>query len=123
MSPSVDNPTAQPTNHGFLQHFGLDIRVAALVLIVDNLVFTATWMTAGLLYGVEAVAGVVLGYITYKIQRYWYGDDHHSAMIKALVVALLTAIPVPLSTLLPVGTAGFLGFLHMLLPKRGNRRP
>jgi hypothetical protein len=121
MSPPVDGPAAPTANHGFLQHFGLDVRVAALVLIVDNLVFTATFISAGLLYGVEAVAGIVLAYITYKIQRHWYGDGHDSALIKALIVGLLTAIPVPLSTSLPVGAAGFLGFLHMLLPKRAPR--
>jgi chromate transport protein ChrA len=98
------------------------VRVAALVLIVDSLVFSATFLTAGLLYAVELGAGVVLAYITYKIQRHWYGDGHDSALIKALVVGLLTAIPVPLSSALPVGTAGFLGLIHMLLPKKRSTR-
>jgi len=118
--PSAD-PAAPPAHQGFLQSFGLDVRVAALVLIVDNLVFTATFLSGGLLLGVELLAGAILALITYKIQRHWYGDGHNSALIKALVVGLLTAIPVPLTTSLPVGTAGFLGLVHMLLPKRQNK--
>jgi hypothetical protein len=122
MPPSVDNPTAQPANHGFLQHFGLDLRVVALFVLVDSLVVPGTLISLGVFYVVELIAGAVLGYITYKIQRHWYGDDHHSAIIKALIVFLLTAIPVPVMMNIPVGTAGFLGLLRMLLPKRSTQR-
>jgi hypothetical protein len=118
MAPPVEG-SAPPAHHGgFLQHFGLDVRVAALFLIIDNVVVASSFATLGIFYVAELVAGVVLGLITYKIQRHWYGDDHHSALIKALVVGLLTAIPVPVLPSLPVGTAGFLGLLNMLRPKR-----
>jgi hypothetical protein len=121
MPTPAEAPTQPPQavpRHGFLQTFGLDVRVAALAILVDNMVFGTTLFSLGTLYAIEAVAGFVLGYITYKIQRHWYGDGHDSALIKGLIVGLLTAIPVPLTSSIPVGSAGFLGLLHMLIPKR-----
>lgn len=61
----------------------------------------------------EIGAGVALTFITYKIQRAWYGDDHDSALIKALIVGLLTAIPVPLTSIV-AAPGGILGLLHLL---------
>jgi hypothetical protein len=117
---SVPAPVHKPGRHGFLQTFGLDVRVAALVLIVDGMVFTGTVLTGGVLYAVEVAAGGVLGFITYKIQRHWYGDGHNSALIKGLIVGLLTAIPVPLTSIPIIGPAGILGLLNMFVPKRST---
>jgi hypothetical protein len=41
----------------------------------------------------------------------WYGDDHDSAMIKAGIVGLLTAIPVGIPAIVWV-PSGLLGLLH-----------
>ena len=54
-----------------------------------------------------------LGFIVYKIQRKWYNDDHDSAMIKALIVGLLTAIPVPLTPLVAI-PAGIIGIVKAI---------
>ncbi len=96
---------------GLLQTFGLDFRVAMLAVLVDVMAFSADVVSAGLLYPVEIGAALVLGVVTYKIQRAWYGDDGDSAVIKALVVALITAIPVPILPFL-AGPAGLLGILR-----------
>ncbi len=98
---------------GLVQTFGLDFRVAMLAVIVDVMAFSADVVSAGLLYPIEIVSALILGVITYKIQRAWYGDDRDSAVIKALVIALVTAIPVPISPLL-AGPAGILGILRAM---------
>jgi ABC-type xylose transport system permease subunit len=66
-------------------------------------------------------AGLVLGVITYKAQRHWYGDDRESALIKGLVVGLLTAIPTSLPGLLTV-PSGIIGLAHMLRRKKPEDR-
>lgn len=97
---------------GFVQTFGLDIRVAILAVVIDFLAFSGDIVSLGALYVVEIGAAIVLTFITYKIQRAWYGDDHDSALIKALVIGLLTAIPVPITGIV-AGPGGFLGLIHL----------
>jgi len=117
--PQIRNPrpyfrfqrhTSSP-NKGFSQNFGLDPRIAGLMLIVDLMLNAGDVVSMGLLVPFSVAAGVVLGYITYKAQMNWYGDDKESAKIKAIVVALLTAIPTPLPAILYV-PAGILGLLR-----------
>jgi len=102
---------ALPPNRGFSQNFGLDPRIAGLMLIVDLMLNAGDIVSMGLLVPFSIAAGIVLGYITYKAQMNWYGDDRESAKIKAIVVALLTAIPTPLPAILYV-PAGILGLLR-----------
>ena len=54
---------------------------------------------------------MVLGLIAFKAQMRWYGDDRESAMIKGLILGLLTAIPTPLPALLYI-PSGLLGMVH-----------
>jgi hypothetical protein len=115
----VDNPRpyyrfqaqAPPPNKGFSQNFGLDPRIAGLMLVVDLMLNAGDIVTMGLLVPFSIAAGIVLGYITYKAQMNWYGDDKESAKIKAIIVGLLTAIPTPLPAILYV-PAGILGFFR-----------
>jgi hypothetical protein len=102
---------------GFIQTFGLDYRVALLALLVDFIAFSGDIVSAGLLYPVELGGAVVLSFVTYKIQRSWYEDDRDSALIKAAIVGLLTAIPVPISWIV-VGPGGLLGLLHTIFRRQ-----
>jgi len=106
-----------PHKGGIIQTFGLDVRVAMLAVLVDVLAFSGDVISAGLLYPVELISAVILAVITYKIQKHWYGDDHHSALIKALLIGLITAIPVPISPLF-TGPAGLLGLVRALVGKK-----
>jgi hypothetical protein len=116
--PSVSGSPAHPAAvHGLLGTFGLDPRVALLTVLVDLMANSATIVSAGLLYEVELGAAVVLAFITYKAQRAWYGDGHDSALIKALIVGLLTAIPVPITPLFAV-PGGLIGLLGLFRRKR-----
>ena len=96
--------------------FGLDPRVAFLTFIVDLMLNAEEFATMGLLFPLSVAAGIALGFIAYRAQMKWYGDDSESAMIKAVMLALLTAIPTALPSLL-YGTAGLIGLAHALRRK------
>jgi len=92
---------------GFAQRFGVHPAVAFLTIAVDLMMNFGTAVTWGALWIATIPVGLILGGIAYMAQKKWYGDDHESALIKALIVALLTAIPAPVSPLLiPSGIAG-----------------
>lgn len=97
---------------GFTQLFGLDPRIAFLTFIVDMMLFGGEVLSFGLLIPLSFVAGIVLGFITYRAQMKWYGDDREAALIKGLIIGLLTAIPTPLPAVLYV-PSGILGLVHM----------
>ena len=61
------------------------------------------------LTAVSTVCGIILGIITYLAQKKWYDDDKESAVIKALIVGFLTAIPagLPGYLVIPSGIIGF----------------
>jgi hypothetical protein len=96
---------------GFTQIFGLDPRIAFLMFVVDSMLFGGNVLTFGLLIPISIVAGLVLGFVTYRAQLKWYGDDRESALIKSMAVGLLTAIPTPLPAILYV-PSGVLGLIH-----------
>ena len=101
-------PVQSQASRGVAAMFGLDARAAVLVILVDLMVFGADVISVGALLPLSIAVSGVLGVIVYKIQTHWFGDDKTSALIKSLIVALLTAIPVPLSPLmaLPGGLIG-----------------
>jgi hypothetical protein len=72
---------------------------------------SADVLSLGLLEPFSVAGGIVLGIIAFMAQKKWYGDDKESALRKALMVALLTAIPSPLPYFLFV-PAGILGFFR-----------
>jgi uncharacterized membrane protein YedE/YeeE len=98
---------------GFGQVFGLDPRVAFLTVVVDSMLFGGQIATLGASTLVSVPAGFVLAGITYRIQRHWYRDDRESAIIKALIVGLLTALPTSLPGLLTI-PSGIIGLVHLL---------
>jgi hypothetical protein len=95
----------------FGQLFGLDPRVAFLTLIVDMMLNAGDVVSMGLLLPVSIMAGAVLGYVAYRAQITWYGDDKESARIKGLILGLLTDIPTPLPEILYI-PAGIIGLLR-----------
>jgi hypothetical protein len=108
-------PRARAISKGLDQIFGLDPRIAFLAFVVDLMLFGTEAATMGMtlpvLIPLAIAAGIVLGRITYIAQMKWYGDDHDSAVIKAGIIGLLTAIPVGIPALLWV-PSGLLGMLH-----------
>lgn len=101
---------------GLGQLFGIHPAIAFLTLVVDLMLFGGELATLGAILPISIGAGVVLGLIAYLAQRKWYGDDQHSAVIKALILAFLTAIPTPLPALVTV-PSGIVGLIHNLRRK------
>jgi len=93
---------------GLAQMFGLDTRAAILAVLVDLMVFAGDTFSLETLVPVGIAVAAGLGFIVYKLQRKYQNDDHDSALIKAMIVGLLTAIPVPLTPLvaIPGGIVG-----------------
>jgi hypothetical protein len=106
----------KPEGRGFDQMFGIDPRIAALTLIVDAMLFGGEILSGGVLIFFSLFVGATLGFIAYRAQRTWYGDDRESALIKAAILALLTAIPTPLPALVSI-PSGILGLVHNLRRK------
>jgi hypothetical protein len=121
VGPGMQMPAGSQGHHsavtkGFGQTFGLDPRVAFVTLIVDLMLNAGEVASMGLLVPVSIAAGAAVGYITYKAQMKWYGDDDESAKIKAVILGLLTAIPTPLPALLYV-PSGLVGLYHKFRKK------
>jgi hypothetical protein len=108
--PSSINPH-HVAARGFAQIFGLHPAVAFLTLMVDTMLFGGDVVTLGTSLPLDITAAGILGFIAYKAQRKWYGDDKESAVIKALTLALLTSIPTNIPAFLYV-PAGILGFFR-----------
>jgi hypothetical protein len=82
--------------------FGLDPRAAVLAVLVDLMVFAGDTFSLETLLPLGIAVAAALGFIVYKLQRKCHSDDHDSALIKAMIVGVLTAIPVPLTPLLAI---------------------
>jgi hypothetical protein len=105
------------TARGFGQVFGLDPRIAFLTIVVDVMLFGGDVATFGVGVLLSALVGIALGVITYKAQKHWYQDDRESAIIKGLIVGLLTAIPTSLPGFLTI-PSGLVGIVHLLRRKK-----
>jgi hypothetical protein len=109
--PAIPSNPHQVAARGFAQTFGLLPGMAFLTVATDIMLHSADVASAGLLIPFSIMGGGVLGYITYKSQMKFFGDDDEAAKIKALIVAFLTAIPSPLPYMLFI-PAGLVGLVH-----------
>ena len=119
VEPPQGNGAVASSRGHFGQMFGLDPRVTLLTLVVDAMLFGGTLATAGAGAILSIPAGIAVGLVAYKAQRHWYGDDRESALIKGLIVGLLTAIPTSLPGFLTI-PSGIVGLVHLF--PRGRKR-
>lgn len=93
---------------GFAQSFGLHPATTLLTVIVDSMLFTGEIATLGMSMIFSLAVSVAVGFLAYRAQQKWYGDDQESAAIKAGILGLLTAIPTALPSFiyLPMGVIG-----------------
>ncbi len=101
---------------GLAQVFGLSPQAAFLAVLVDMLVFTGDTLSLETLLPLGIGIAAVLGLIVYRIQRHSYNDDHNTALTKALIVGLLTAIPVPITPFFAI-PGGLLGIVRAITRK------
>ena len=97
--------------------FGLHPLTAIVLLVVDWMLFGEEIATGGIGWLISLPVGVLLGLAAVMIQKHAYEDENGSAIAKGLVVALLTAIPAPLSSLGLLPLAAF-GTVRVLYPER-----
>lgn len=114
--PPIGIDSHQVAQRSFGQVWGLHPGITLLILVVDTMLFGANAATLGALFPVSLAAACVLGFITYRAQMRWYGDDAENARIKAVILAFLTAIPTPLPAFLYV-PAGVVGLVHLVRRK------
>ncbi len=119
---TLENSPHSAATRGFGQGFGLHPIPAGATLIVNAMIFGGDIVSLGMLFPLAFAAAVVLGVITFKSQTRFYGDHQEVALIKALVVGLLTAIPVGLPGFLTVPSA-VVGFVHNLGRKSNHDQP
>lgn len=106
----IPPPLGKNAEVSFGSTFGLDPRAALLVMLVDMMLFGGEIISMGLLVFLSFVVSIVLGIIVFRIQKAWYGDQDGTALTKALIVGLVTAIPTPLTPLIaiPGGAIGLI---------------
>lgn len=109
---SLEN-SPNSTARGFGQIFGIHPAMAFLTLIVDTMLFGGEVGTLGASLVISFAAAGMLAVITFLAQRKWYGDDDESALIKALILGFLTAIPTSLPAVVYV-PSGVVGLVHSL---------
>jgi hypothetical protein len=114
---TLDNASPQhAAARGLGKMLGLHPISGVTTVAANAMLFTGTVMTMGALVPVAIIVAAVLGFITYKAQRCFYADNHDAALVKALAVALLTAIPVGLPMFLMVPSA-VVGVVHTIRRK------
>lgn len=108
---------------GFGEIFGLHPALA-MFTIAANLMIGGVDTLSGALAAItglmslpaalvfSAFMGFLVGLTTYLGQKRWYGDDPESARVKALIVGVLTAIPVALPGMLFGGIALMRSLFH-----------
>jgi hypothetical protein len=97
--------------------FGLHPLTAIVLLVVDWMLFGEELATGGIGWLISLPVGVLLGLAAVLIQKHFYKDENRPAVAKGFVVALLTAIPAPLSSLGLLPLAAF-GAVKVLYPER-----
>jgi hypothetical protein len=110
----IERPQTLPqktSGRGITGMLGLDPRAAFLFFGIDVMVFGADALSLGALIPIGIGVGGALGFLVYKIQRKYYGDDHDEALIKSVAAGLLTAIPLPLGPFFAI-PAGLLGIVQ-----------
>jgi hypothetical protein len=99
--------------------FGLHPLTALILFVVDWMLFGEEVATGGIGWLISLPIGVLLGLVAIQIQKRIYKDDNRPAIAKGLVVALLTAIPAPLSSLGLLPLAAF-GAVRVLFPDQAR---
>ena len=109
----------------FAQTFGLHPLTALALFVVDWMLFGEEVATAGVGWLISLPVGLVLGLTAILIQKHAYKDNTAGAIAKGMLVALLTAIPAPLSSfgILPLAAFGAIRALsprprQLALPQR-----
>jgi len=95
----------------FARRFGLHPITAGLltgIALGSNLF---VWGTFGMGAFIEIPFATLVGLVTWKMQKFFYGDDNLTAVFKGVAASVLIALPIPLAPFVFV-PAGILGFYN-----------
>ncbi len=101
----------------FTQKYGIHPLTAMGMFAVDSMLFVGEGLSGGVTWPLSVAVAAVFGCAAFLIQRSLSRDDDQSALGKAVLLALLTAIPtaLPAAVMLPSAALGVAG---MLFPKQ-----
>jgi hypothetical protein len=103
----------------FCQTFGLHPLVGFSLFTVDSILFASEIMTLEATWALTVPIGLALTIPAILLQRRLYGDTWKGAVGKGLVVGVLTAIPLPIASVMTLA-GSVLGTTRGLLPKSPN---
>jgi hypothetical protein len=106
----------------FAKAFGLHPLTALAMFVVDWMLFGEEVATGGVGWVLSLPVGVLLGLFAVLIQRRLFNDESRPAIAKGVIVAVLTAIPAPLSSLGLLPLAAF-GAVKVLFRDRSSTKP
>ena len=102
---------------GLAQLFALNPLLAIFIILVDAMVSAVDVATLGISAPVLwLIASIFTGVVVFMGQKKWGGDDQEGALIKALMVSFLVALPTPFPSFLTVPSA-IVGTVQMLRRK------
>lgn len=103
------------------QTFGLHPAVGFSLFTVDSMLFASELLTFEATWALTIPIGLALTIPAILLQKRLYGDSWRAATGKGLIVGLLTAIPLPLASLMTFA-GGILGAGKGLLDKKNEGR-
>jgi hypothetical protein len=104
------------TSDSFCQTFGLHPLVGFSLFTVDSVLFASEVVTMEATWALTVPIGLALTIPAILLQKSLYGDSWKAAVWKGLIVGILTAIPLPIGSLMTL-TGGVLGTARGLLFK------
>lgn len=106
--PTAHHAPASLESRGLAGTMGIHPALATFTIAIDWMCFGTEAATFGLSLPFTLLVSSAVGYATFKGQMAWYGDSAESAKAKAIMLAVLTAIPSPLPMFIyvPLGILG-----------------
>lgn len=101
------------------QFLGLHPLVGFGMFAIDWMMFGGNVASGGLGMVITVPVAIALSVPCTLIQRFSYDDEWGAALGKGLMVGVLTAVPSPLPSVLPLAS-GALGTAKMLAPKASS---
>jgi hypothetical protein len=103
------------------QTFGLHPVVGFSLFIVDSVLFASEVVTIDATWALTVPIGLALTIPAILLQKRVYGDSWRAAVGKGLIVGILTAIPLPIASLMTL-TGGVLGTARGLLFNKPDQK-
>jgi hypothetical protein len=104
--PPINDTSHHAAARSLVQMFSLYPLLAFFIILVDAMVSAVDVATLGITApALWLIASLFSGAVVFMGQKKWGGDDQESAIIKALIVGFLVALPTPFPAFLTVPSA------------------